>query len=193
MAAKRIKKPALIPVPGKKPQMRKASPRSWSKARGSAFLSVLAETCNVSHACRVSGVPMTVAYRRRKMDAGFRAGWLDSIAQAYARLELVLLNRAFNGTEKLITRRDGSTERMIEYPNAIALKLLQMHRETAFEAVTELAADDLDEIRERLIRKLQRLKARDEAEKAGSQQLRSAGPDADADGRAGGGAAEGHP
>jgi hypothetical protein len=42
---------------------------------------------------------MTVAYRRRKADAAFRAGWLEAIGVAYQRLELVLLDRAFNGTE----------------------------------------------------------------------------------------------
>ena len=34
---------------------------------------------------------MTVAYRHRKTDAAFRAAWLDAIAIAYQRLELVLL------------------------------------------------------------------------------------------------------
>jgi hypothetical protein len=47
---------------------------------------------------------MTVAYRRRKTDAAFRAGWLEAIGVAYQRLELVLLDRAFNGTEKLVRR-----------------------------------------------------------------------------------------
>ena len=119
---------------------------------------------------------MTVAYRRRKLDAAFRPGWIDAIAAAYTRLELVLLDRAFNGTEKVMIRRDGSEERMREYPNHIGLRLLQMHRDTAIEADHEPAADDVDEIRERLVRKLQRMKKRDEnqeEQEAGSQQLRS--------------------
>ena len=156
----------LIMVPGKTPQLRKRSPRSWSKARAADFLQVVAETCNVSEACRQSGLAMTVAYRRRKMDAAFRAAWLESIAIGYQRLEAVLLDRAFNGTERVITRRDGSEERVREYPNHIALKLLQMHRETAMEADNEMAADEVAEIRERLVRKLQRLKSRDEAQEA---------------------------
>ncbi len=106
---------ALTLVASMNPQLRKAAPRDWSKHKARAFLSVLGETCNVSEACRRSGVPMTVAYRRRKMDAAFRAGWLEAIAAAYQRLELVLLDRAFNGTEKVIRRRDGSEERMLEY------------------------------------------------------------------------------
>jgi ElaB/YqjD/DUF883 family membrane-anchored ribosome-binding protein len=152
-------------VAAKKPQLKKRAKRDWSKAKAAKFLGVVAETCNVSEACRRSRVPMTVAYRRRKMDAAFRAGWAEAIAIGYQRLEAVLLDRAFNGTEKVITRKDGSEERVREYPNHIALKLLQMHRETAMEADSELAPEDVDEIRERLVRKLQRLKKRNEEEK----------------------------
>jgi hypothetical protein len=82
---------------------------------------------------------------------------------------------------------------MREYPNHIALKLLQMHRETAMEAECELPQDDIDEIRERIVRKLQRLKKRNEEEQeAGSPQLRGGAPrDGDGGERERGGAAEG--
>lgn len=169
-------KKKLVIVPGRKPQLRKRSARSWSKAKGDEFLRVLGETCNVSEACRESGVAMTVAYRRRKMDAGFRAAWNERIAIGYQRLEAVLLDRAFNGTERVITKRDGGVERIREYPNQIALQLLKMHRETAIEDDSDMPADDVAEIRERLFRKLQRLKKRDEAQEAGPQQLRNHAP-----------------
>ena len=165
----------LALVPGKVPQMRKAPKRSWNKRKGRDFLLVLAETCNVSEACRASGLPMTVAYRRRKCDAAFRAAWIDAIAIAYQRLEAVLLDRFFNGTEKLIVRRDGSEERMREYPNKLGLQLLKMHRETAIEAETDMPEEDVEEIRDRIVRKLQRLKRRDEEEKARASQLRGGG------------------
>jgi hypothetical protein len=170
------RKGRLTLVASKKPQLRKAALRDWSKQKARAFLSVLAETCNVSEACRRSAVPMTVAYRRRKMDAAFRAGWLDAIASAYQRLELVLLDRAFNGTEKVIRRKDGSEERMLEYSNQLGLTLLKMHRDTAVEANSEIPPEDVDEIRERLVRKLQRLKKRDEEQEAGRAQLRGDAP-----------------
>ena len=159
-------------VAAARPQLKKRAKRDWSKAKAARFLAVLGETCNVSEACRRSKVPMTVAYRRRKMDAGFRAEWVETIADAYRRLELVLLERAFNGTERVITKRDGSEERMREYPNHIALKLLQMHRETALEADSDATAADIEEIRERLVRKLQRMKKRDEEIQAGIRRLR---------------------
>ena len=160
------RKKELTLVAADKPQLKKRAERDWSKAKAAAFLSVLAETCNVSEACRQSGVPMTVAYRRRKMDAEFRAAWFEAIGTAYQRLEMMLLARAFDGTEKVIKRRDGSEERMMEYPNQLALQLLKMHRATAVEAETEMAPEDVDEIRERIVRKLQRMKKRDEEEEA---------------------------
>jgi hypothetical protein len=163
-------------VAAAKPQLRRKAKRDWSKAKAAKFLSVLGETCNVSEACRRSGVPMTVAYRRRKMDARFRAEWSEQILIGYQRLEAVLLDRAFNGSEKVITRRDGSEERVREYPNHIALQLLKMHRETALEADSEIAPADIDEIRERLVRKLQRLKKRDEEQEAGRAELRGDAP-----------------
>jgi hypothetical protein len=126
------------------------------------------------------------------MDASFRAQWMGTIGDAYRRLELVLLERAFNGTERVVTRRDGTEERMREYPNHVALKLLQMHRETAIEAENEPAAEDVAEIRERIVRKLQRMKKRDEATKAGSQRLRGGTPrESDPPGGERGGAAPG--
>ena len=116
------RKSNLVLVAGEKPQLRKASARDWSKAKAASFLGALAETCNVTEACRRSGVPMTVAYRRRKSDAAFRTGWLEAIGAAYRRLELVLLDRAFNGTEK-VKRHDGSEERMLEYSNQLGRRL----------------------------------------------------------------------
>jgi hypothetical protein len=178
------RKAKMTLVAAEKPQLRKRAARDWSTAKAAKFLGVLAETCNVSEACRRSGVAMTVAYRRRKMDASFRAAWNEAIGLAYHRLELALLDRAFNGTEKVKIRRDGSEERVREYPTQLGLMLLRMHRDTALEADNELPVDDVHEIRERLVRKLQRMKKRDEEQEAGPQQLRSDAPrDGDADGR----------
>ena len=153
----------LVVVGGKKPQMRKASGQSWSKEKQAEFLTVLAETCNVTRACEQAAVSSAHAYRKRKIDAGFRAGWMEAIGVAYQRLELVLLDRAFNAVEKVVTRRDGSEERMVEYSTPLALSLLKMHRDTAVEANAEVAEDDVNEIRRRLIGKLERLKKRRKA------------------------------
>lgn len=151
----------LVLIGGTKPQLRTAHRHNWTSAKEREFLSVLAETCNVSRACKVAGVGMTSAYRRKKENAAFRAAWLAAIAVAYQQLELVLLERAFNGTRKLVPVRAGETRTMREYSNQLGLSLLKMHRETAADAEYEMAPNDMEEMRERLVRKLQRLKERD--------------------------------
>jgi hypothetical protein len=165
-------------IGGSKPHKRPASPRNWTKAKVDEFLAVLAETCNVSEAARQSGLCLSYAYKKRSADAQFRAGWLAAIATAYQRLELELLDRAFNGTEKVLTRKDGSEERMREYSNQLGLSLLKLHRDTAIEADSEMPPDDVEEIQERLISKLRRLKERNEREAKADQERNDQGGDA---------------
>jgi ElaB/YqjD/DUF883 family membrane-anchored ribosome-binding protein len=52
---------------------------------------------------------------------------------------------------------------MVEYPNQLALTLLKMHRDTAMEASAEFAPDDIEEVRERVMAKLERLRRREQA------------------------------
>jgi len=91
---------------------------------------------------------------------------MQAIGDAYQRLELVLLDRAFNGTEKVVKRRDGSEDRMLEYSNQLGLSLLKMHRNTAAEAASEMPPQDVGEMREQLVKKLLRLKKRIEGQAA---------------------------
>jgi phage terminase small subunit len=159
------KKPGrLVLSAGRRPHLRKASRANWTKAKEREFVSALAETCNVTQAAREAGVSVSYAYKKRAADAEFRASWIEALGVAYQRLELVLLDRAFNGTEKLLKRKDGSEERMLEYSNQLGLTLLKMHRESVGEASMELPPDDIDEVKDRLIKKLQRLKARNDAQ-----------------------------
>lgn len=153
---------ALVLVGTARPKQRKPSKRDWTDAKQRDFLTSLSETCNVSRACEEAGVSVSSAYKRRKTNAAFRAGWLEAIGTAYHRLELVLLDRAFNGVEKMVKRRDGSEERMQEYSNQLGLTLLKMHRDTAAEAAPENKPENIDEIRERLFNKLERLRVREE-------------------------------
>ena len=158
------KSKALTIVGGSKPQARKASSREWTRTKEEKFLTALAETCNVTRAAEAAGISLTAAYQRRKKVAAFRAGWAEAIASAYQRLELVMLDRALNGTEKIVVRKDGSEERMREYPNQIAMTLLKMHRDSAIETIEQPAEDEIEEVRQRLFDKLQRLRKRVDAQ-----------------------------
>lgn len=148
---------------GGSPKMEKAGKRDWSKAKEEVYVNTLAETCNFTRAAEAAGVSTSSAWRRRKTDAAFRASCREAVAAGYQRLELALLDRALNGSEKIVTRKDGSEERVREYPNAVALTLLRLHRETAAEVENEPEHTDIEEVRERLFSKLQRLRTRIEA------------------------------
>jgi hypothetical protein len=122
----------------------------------------LAETCNVTRAAEEASVSISYAYKKRKSDAGFRAAWAEALSTAYRRLELMLLERAFNGTEKVFTRKDGSEERVREYSTGAGLALLKMHREAVADAETEFTDDEIKRSRERLAHKLELLKSRED-------------------------------
>ena len=151
---------ALVLQEGKTARLRTATRRDWTKKKESAFLTVVAETCNVTLACEEAGVSLSSAYARRKKNAAFRAAWAEAISVAYRRLELMLLERSFNGTEKVVTRKDGSEERVREYPNGIAIQLLKMHRDTAVAAEREPAPGELEDLRAKLQGKVERLRQR---------------------------------
>jgi hypothetical protein len=151
-------------VSGKKPQMRRAAKRNWNSAKEQAYVEALAETCNFTAAAAAAGVSISGARERRKRNARFRASCREAIGFAYERLELAMLDRSLNGSDKIVIRKDGSEERIREYPNAVALTLLRLHRETATEAMNEPDPGDIEEVRERLLKKLQRLRKRFEAE-----------------------------
>lgn len=157
--------PKLVLVGGAKPKMRKASRRDWTKAKEDTYVNVLAETCNLTAAAVAAKVSVNSARERRKTNARFRASCAEAIGCAYEQLELAILDRSLNGSEKIIIRKDGSEERIREYPTAVALTLLRMHRQTAAEAASEPEGVDIDEVRQRLFAKLQRLRKRDDQEK----------------------------
>jgi hypothetical protein len=156
----------LVLAGSRKPQMQREPRRNWTKDKEQEFLAALAETCNVTRAVECVGMSVRGAYKRRARNAAFYAAWMEAIGTAYQRLELALLDRAFNGTEKVVRRSDGSEDRMHEYPNQLGLSLLKMHRASVAAATAETPEEDLNELRDRVLKKLARLKRRRAAEKA---------------------------
>lgn len=154
--------------PDRRPQLRKApgGGRSFTLARQDIFFAELAATCNVLAACRKARISPDCVYRHRRKCAAFRARWAEAVREAYARLELMMIERAMNGTVRTRTRADGSVETMHEYPNHIAMQLLRMHRDTAVEAEEVHDSDLIEEVRERLVNRLGRLRRQIEREQA---------------------------
>ncbi len=160
-------KGALVLDGGKRMRLRSACRTDISDEQIEMFFITLAETCNVVRSARAGGFSANWAYRKRRRDAAFRNGWAKAVREGYAKLELVLLERAMKGTAKPIIRRDGSERIIREYSTALAVALLRRHAETADEAGHEHNAADMRETRDRILDKLDRIRAREAAKRGG--------------------------
>lgn len=147
-----------------KTQQRTATRHDWTEAKEAKFLQVLALTCNVTLAAQQAKVGNSTVYVRRARDAAFRDGWARAIAQGYARLEIETLERAINGEMRTIVHKDGSAEARVEYNDRVALTLLRMHRDVAGEPqrreeqAAAIGEDGADELRDKLMAKLKRVR-----------------------------------
>ena len=141
----------------------KASHRSWTKAKEGAFLGALAECCNVKLAAKTAKVSTSSVYDRRSKHASFRVAWDNALATGYAQLELMLLERALHGVEKVVVARDGTRTLMREYSDRVALALLRMHRDTIKLADETVNDGEYEEAKERIVARLDRLREREEA------------------------------
>lgn len=144
-----------------KVQKRSGRVSDFTEAKARKFCEVLADTCNVTLAAAAIGRSITNIYKQRIKNASFRASWDAALAMGYSRLELMLLERALHGVEKVVIARDGTTSVMREYPDRVALTLLRMHRETVAIAGETVDDQDHEEARERIVARLKRLRERD--------------------------------
>lgn len=154
----------LILESGKRVRTVRPSHRSWTAAKQRAFLEALGESCNVKLSARKAGLSTSQAYVRRAKDASFRAGWDGALATGYAQLEMMMLERALHGVEKVVIARDGTKTVMREYSDRVALALLRMHRENARFADESVDDQEWQEARERIVERLQRLREEGEIE-----------------------------
>jgi len=156
-------KTALTLVATKRgPQKRVRRERDWTAAMEQKFAEVLADTCNVTLAGKAIKRSSSAVYAHRARSAGFRALWEAALVTGYSRLELMMLERALHGQEKVVTGKDGSTTVMREYPDRIALALLKMHRETVGSGEGAAAVDEAEceEARERIMARITRIRER---------------------------------
>lgn len=158
---------ALVIDGGARMQRRQARSGDISDEQIETFFITLADTCNVVQSARAAGFSANWAYRRRRHDAAFRNGWARAVREGYAKLELVLIERAMKGTIKAIG--GGTSDRTIrEYSTALGVALLKRHSEIAGDASHDEESDEIREARERILDKLDRIREREEREAAGN-------------------------
>jgi hypothetical protein len=152
-ARKPAGRPGMALAGGKKPQVRRKK-GGWTAAKKQRFLHELAATCNISAALRKVRMSESGLGHLRRRSAAFRAQMAEVRSEAYARLELMTLERMMNGTVKTVTRADGSVDKTHEYPNHIALQLLRLHKDKVDEAEAEHDPQEIEAVRQRILRKL---------------------------------------
>lgn len=157
-------KTKLVLEGGTRPQVRVPRAGGWTVAKQKVFLSHLAATCNVTRSARAVGMHESGVYQLRARSAEFRAQWAAALDEGYAKLELMMLQRAMNGTVKKVTRAGGVIDRFREYSDATALQLLKAHKDRTRPAA-DLPEEDVEAARKRILKKLEAIERR-EAKKA---------------------------
>jgi hypothetical protein len=146
-----------------RPRVRRQAKAAVTKAQRTLFLETLAETCNVLLSAKEAGLRPQRVYDLKARDASFRAGWDQALATGYAQLEMMMLERALHGVEKIVRLPGGKSKKMREYSDRVGLALLRMHREGASIADAEEAdSAEVAEACERIIYRLERLRPTEE-------------------------------
>lgn len=109
-------------------QMAKARSTGWTKARRAAFLTELAQSCNVARAHEAAGMGRASAYLLRRRDPAFAAQWQQALEAGYERLELALLRRAREAVGDLAL--DEGAEPVGRMTVVQAIDYMAKHRES---------------------------------------------------------------
>jgi integrase len=115
---------------GGRPQIRAKHKRALTDEEIDHFLSIVAETCNVSLAARETGRSARVFYALKRRDADFRAAWIEALREGYDQLEMELVRRARFGTARAVFHQGRRTGTTRVFNDAAALRLLHFHRRT---------------------------------------------------------------
>jgi hypothetical protein len=130
----------------------------WTPEAEEAFLEELASTCNVTAAADAAGFSTTAIYKHRMRDAGFAAAWSEAVAQGYARLEAMLVERATGSlSREPVAGEDG---RAAEMSVEQIMNLLKLHRAAVRGGPAQRYAHrqlppDMDEVRASILRKIE--------------------------------------
>lgn len=142
------------------PQKKVQRKDGWTDAKKDRFLAVLADSCNVTLAAKAIRRSVSSVYVQRSKNADFRRLWDQALSTGYSRLELMMLERALHGTEKLVRLASGENRIMQEYDDRVALALLRLHRDRVTAIDEGVDEQTVNEARERILDRLERLHER---------------------------------
>ncbi|MEQ8252186.1 MAG: hypothetical protein RIB41_13180 [Oceanibaculum nanhaiense] len=149
-----------------------AEPSPTARRRMRRFLDHLADTGNVSAACRLAKLDRRTAYQWRGADADFRRQWQEALDAAVDALEAEARRRAVEGVEHPHFHQGQVAGTVKRYSDALLMFLLRAHRPERFRErnsetppATEGDSDDAEQAaRATLERRFDRLAAGGNAE-----------------------------
>jgi hypothetical protein len=100
----------------------------WTKPKRDLFLAELAQTANVSASARKAKMKEPQAYSERRKSSTFREAWAEALSEGYAKLELMMLERAMSALGAKPDEVDAAKTKLQEYSNKLAMTLLTAHR-----------------------------------------------------------------
>ena len=109
-------------------KVRPARGGEWTTDKRARFLAHLAATCNVSASAKAVGIHNANVYALRRRDPDFAAAWAEAIEAGYARIEMMLIERAQGEAHRVADAGDA-----LPLPDAasmdtgLALELLRVH------------------------------------------------------------------
>lgn len=100
----------------------------WTPEKEAAFFAALADTANVTRACKAVDIARQTAYDRREADAGFAARWEKALQLGVEGLEDEATRRAFEGTDKPVFYEGRPCGTIREYSDTLTIFLLKAHK-----------------------------------------------------------------
>lgn len=107
---------------------RRVTAASPTPKKLATFLRHLEESGSVSFAAERTGIGRNTVYERRKVDPEFASGWRSAAARAVETLRDAAIDRARDGTERVLWRGGRRVGTIREYDNRLLMFLLRALR-----------------------------------------------------------------
>jgi hypothetical protein len=148
-------------------QVKRSGQDRWGKRKEAAFFAELAATANVSLAAEAAGVSENAVYQRRLRDGHFRAQWAAVRDTAKASIDMHLLEETKKSFDP-DTLDTGGVQPRVTIDQAIRISQSGPKAERGAAAPDPFEddsapseADEVDAMREQIVRKLRRMRDRD--------------------------------
>jgi len=122
-----VKKECTKLTPEKRASKKPYSSKLLTPVKRAAFLSVLAECCNVGRACAAVGITRVCAYEWRSKDPAFTKAWEQALQIGLSALEDEAHRRAFEGVDDPVFHQGEQCATIKKYSDTLAIFLLKAH------------------------------------------------------------------